>query len=114
MLMTPLITPRLRNTLRHDSRAARIVGCIVADVALNFEMPPGNARAALGLAIATSAKPSCENKCLQNVNAVLNHETNSTDILAVAKDFQFDHRLPVPTGLARSFPDAERVQRKTT
>ena len=95
MLMTPLIKPRLRNTLRQDSRAARIVGCIVADAALNLKHLRGNeARATLGPLLLTSAKPSCENTCPQNVNALLTAKRNRPAILVVAQNFQFNHRLP--------------------
>ena len=96
MLMTPLIKPRLRNTLRHDSRAARTVGCIVADVASNLEMSPGNeARAALGLAIHNLGKTKLRKYVPTERQRSVNRETKSAHILAIAQGLQFDHRLPV-------------------
>ena len=96
MLMTPLIKPRPRNTLRHDFKAARIVGCIVADAALNLETSPGNeARAALGPMRSNFGKTKLRKYVSTERQRSANRETKSADILAVAQGFQFDHRLPV-------------------
>src|SRR5262245_5570024 len=72
MLMTALTAARLQNTPRQDSRAPRIVGCVAAKPELlSTTLRTDEELVTSALSPPTSAKPSCEIKCLQNVSAPL-------------------------------------------
>jgi len=66
ILMTPLITPRLTNTLLHDSRAARIVGWS----GFASSATPSGQTALFGLPFTIPAKSSCANRWPMKANPV--------------------------------------------
>src|SRR5262245_53634501 len=90
MLMTALTTARLQNTLRQDSRALRIVGCVATKPELLSTMlRTGEELVTSALSPPTSAKPSCEIKCPQNVNAPLIAKRNPLAVLLLLAAFNF-------------------------
>ena len=79
---------------RQDSKAARIVGCIAAEAESLFEMSrSADECAVLGLLLSTSAKPSCETKCAQNVNALLIAKRNGPALRVSLNIFNFARPL---------------------
>jgi hypothetical protein len=99
MLMTALTTARLQNTLRQDSRALRIVGCVAASQELLSAMlRTGEERVTTAVSPPTSAKPSCEIKCPQNASAPLIAKRNPFAVLLLLATFNFiTVRLPYAT-----------------
>ena len=71
-LIMPLNKPRYRNTLRHDSKAVRIVGDLAADVSSAPDLLRSNKGLAIfGSLLSMATNPNFENRSLPTVNAVL-------------------------------------------
>jgi hypothetical protein len=76
-LIMPLNKPRYRNTLRHDSKAVRMVGDVAASGTLSPDLLRSNEELAIfGPLLSTSAKPSFESTSPQIVNALLTKKRN--------------------------------------